>query len=126
MGGDLRMFLDMHAAIVIFGVTRISDYVLVPKVMAESVGVSPIAIIFAVFAGGELFGLVGLIFAIPAAALFKVVWNLWIYPWLTGRPPPLVVVDDRLTSDPVRQPPGGQVPMPAPTSQPSTATDARS
>ena len=66
-------------------VSKIVDF-LVPKVMGESVGISPIAIIFAVFAGGELFGLWGLILAIPAAALFKVVWTLWLHPWLTGKP----------------------------------------
>ena len=72
---------------VIFLVTRIADLVLVPKVMAESVGISPMAIIFAVFAGGELFGLWGLVLAIPAAAIFKVVWRVWLHPWLTGRTP---------------------------------------
>ena len=70
---------------VIFGVTRIADILLVPKVMGESVGISPMAIIFAVFAGGELFGLWGLVLAIPAAAIFKVIWNVWLHPWLTGR-----------------------------------------
>jgi predicted PurR-regulated permease PerM len=73
--------------VVIFVVTRIADLVLVPKVMSESVGISPMAIIFAVFAGGELFGLWGLVLAIPAAAIFKVAWRVWLHPWLTGRAP---------------------------------------
>lgn len=73
-------------AIAIFVVTKIADTLLVPKVMGESVGVSPMAIIFAVFAGSELFGLWGLVLAIPAAAIFKVVWNLWLHPWLTENP----------------------------------------
>jgi predicted PurR-regulated permease PerM len=72
-------------AIVIMLASKLSDF-LVPKVMGDSVGVSPLAILFAVLAGGELFGLWGLILAIPAAALFKVVWTLWLHPWLTGRP----------------------------------------
>lgn len=71
--------------VTIFVVTKAADTVLVPKVMGESVGVSPIAVIFAVFAGGELFGLWGLVLAIPAAALLKVVWNLWAHPWLVER-----------------------------------------
>ncbi len=71
--------------VVIFVITRVADLVLVPKVMAESVGVSPMAIIFAVFAGGELFGLWGLMLAIPAAAIFKVAWRVWLHPWLTGK-----------------------------------------
>ena len=72
--------------VVIFVITRVADLILVPKVMADSVGISPMAIIFAVFAGGELFGLWGLVLAIPAAAIFKVAWRVWLHPWLTGRP----------------------------------------
>ena len=67
-------------------ISKISDILLVPKVMGESVGVSPIAVIFAIFAGGELFGVWGLVLAIPAAALIKLAWNLWIHPWIRGRP----------------------------------------
>jgi len=79
--------MAIGTVIVIFIITRIADLALVPKVMAESVGVSPMAIIFAVFAGGELFGLWGLVLAIPAAAIFKVAWRVWLHPWLTGRVP---------------------------------------
>ena len=60
---------------IVFGVARVTDNVFVPKVMAESVGVSPILVMFAVFAGGELFGLPGLLLGIPAAALAKVAWR---------------------------------------------------
>ncbi len=78
-------------AVVMTVVTKIADTFLVPKVMSESVGVSPMGIIFAVFAGGELFGLWGLLLAIPAAALFKALWVVWIYPWLTGKEPSTVL-----------------------------------
>lgn len=69
---------------VIFTVARISDNVLVPKIMGGSVGVSPIGVMFAVFAGGELFGLPGLILGIPAAALIKLLWRYFVLPWLHG------------------------------------------
>ncbi|HET9392056.1 MAG TPA: AI-2E family transporter [Candidatus Rubrimentiphilum sp.] len=68
--------------VVTFIVARISDNVLVPKIMGESIGVSPIGVMFAVFAGGELFGLPGLILGIPAAALLKLIWGYFIGPWL--------------------------------------------
>jgi predicted PurR-regulated permease PerM len=77
--------MAIYTVLVIIAVTRISDLILVPKVMAESVGISPMAIIFAVFAGGELLGVWGLVLAIPAAAVFKVLWRVWIHYWLTGR-----------------------------------------
>lgn len=63
--------------VVVFTVARIADNVLVPKIMSDSVGVSPIVVMFAVFAGGELFGLPGLLLGIPAAALVKVAWRFY-------------------------------------------------
>jgi len=67
---------------VTFIIARISDNILVPRIMGESIGVSPIGVMFAVFAGGELFGLSGLILGIPAAALIKLIWGYFIGPWL--------------------------------------------
>lgn len=61
---------------------QISDMVLVPKIMGHSVGVSPIWIMFAVFAGGELFGFVGLLLAIPLAALLNILWRSFGARWL--------------------------------------------
>jgi len=63
--------------VIVFAVARVSDNLLVPKVMSESVGVSPIVVMFATFAGGELFGLPGLLLGIPAAALAKVAWRFY-------------------------------------------------
>jgi predicted PurR-regulated permease PerM len=68
--------------IAIFVVSRLADNVLVPRIMAQSVGVSPITVMFAVFAGGELFGLPGLILGIPAAALIKVLFGYFVRPYV--------------------------------------------
>lgn len=67
--------------VVMFGMARVSDMVLVPKIMGTTIGVSPIGVMFAVFAGGELFGFWGLIFGIPVAALIKILWR-YLSPWL--------------------------------------------
>jgi hypothetical protein len=50
--------------------------------MSESVGVSPITVMFAIFAGGELFGVPGLILGIPAAALLKVLFGYFVQPYV--------------------------------------------
>jgi hypothetical protein len=50
--------------------------------MSESVGVSPIGVMFAVFAGGELFGVPGLLLGIPAAALVKVLFKYFVQPYV--------------------------------------------
>jgi predicted PurR-regulated permease PerM len=50
------------------------DQVVGPIVLGRAVRLPPVAVIFAFLAGGVLFGLLGLLLAIPAAALFK----LWL------------------------------------------------
>ncbi|MGD1068390.1 MAG: AI-2E family transporter [Vulcanimicrobiaceae bacterium] len=72
----------LWVTIAIFLVGRIGDNLLVPKVMAESLGVSPITVMFAVFAGGELFGVPGLLLGIPAAALLRVLFGYFVQPYV--------------------------------------------
>ena len=102
-------FMVIVVQAVMFGIARISDNVLVPKIMGGSVGVSPITVMFAVFAGGELFGLPGLILGIPAAAIAKLFWKYFLGPWMHGQidavdesqPEPLTVMEDPLTDGPI-------------------------
>ncbi len=54
-------------------VNQVGDNLVTPRVVGNRIGVHPVAIIFAVMAGGRLFGLFGLVLAVPAAALLKVV-----------------------------------------------------
>jgi predicted PurR-regulated permease PerM len=79
------IWMVIWVQVIMFGMARISDTVLVPKIMGESVGVSPIAAMFAIFAGGELFGIPGLLLGIPAAALLKILWRYFMAPWLQAR-----------------------------------------
>ena len=43
-----------------------------PRILGDSVGLSPLVIILALFAGGQLFGLLGVFLAVPAAATVRV------------------------------------------------------
>jgi predicted PurR-regulated permease PerM len=79
------LWMIVWVQVIMFGMARISDNVLVPKIMGQSVGVSPIGAMFAVFAGGELFGIPGLILGIPAAALIKILWRYFVAPWITAQ-----------------------------------------
>jgi predicted PurR-regulated permease PerM len=76
-GGWMMLWVQ----VIMFTMARISDMILVPRIMGSTIGVSPIGVMFAVFAGGELFGMPGLILGIPAAALIKILWR-YIGPWL--------------------------------------------
>jgi predicted PurR-regulated permease PerM len=75
-------WMVLWVQVIVFGMARVSDNVLVPRIMGQSVGVSPMGVMFAVFAGGELFGVPGLLLGIPAAALIKILWRYFVAPWL--------------------------------------------
>ena len=85
MSAPQGLWMIVWVQVVMFGMARISDNVLVPKIMGQSVGVSPIVSMLAVFAGGELFGVPGLILGIPAAALIKILWRTFMTPWIATR-----------------------------------------
>jgi len=57
----------------VFGVGQmIEGMVLTPLLVGEKIGLHPVAVIFAVLAGGQLFGFVGILLALPAAAVAMV------------------------------------------------------
>jgi predicted PurR-regulated permease PerM len=51
---------------------QVENHVLVPKVMARQVGVSPVVVIVALLMGGSLLGIMGAILAVPTAAILQV------------------------------------------------------
>ncbi|MBN9010518.1 MAG: AI-2E family transporter [Rhizobiales bacterium] len=66
-------------AFVIFILGQIvSDYFLTPKLLGENVGLHPVWVIFSFFAFGSIFGFLGLIIAIPAAAAIGVLVRYFI------------------------------------------------
>lgn len=59
--------------LVVFGIGQlIESYWLTPKLVGDRIGLHPVAVIFAVMAGGVLFGFVGMLIALPAAAVVNV------------------------------------------------------
>ncbi|MFT3792618.1 MAG: AI-2E family transporter [Rudaea sp.] len=64
-----------HVALVlvVFVVGQLMEgYVLVPRLVGEKIGLHPVAVIFAVLAGGELFGFLGVLLALPVASVLMV------------------------------------------------------
>ncbi|TBR37142.1 MULTISPECIES: AI-2E family transporter [Dyella] len=65
-----------HVALVVglFTIGQLLEgYVLVPRLVGEKIGLHPVAVIFAVLAGGYLFGFLGILLALPAASVILVV-----------------------------------------------------
>jgi predicted PurR-regulated permease PerM len=46
--------------------------VLTPKLVGDKIGLHPVAVIFSVMAGGQLFGFLGILLALPVASIFMV------------------------------------------------------
>jgi len=59
--------------LVFFAGQILNDYVLVPRLVGERVGLHPLWVMFGLFAGGALFGFVGLLIAVPVCAVIGVV-----------------------------------------------------
>jgi len=69
-------FQDLfHTAMVllVFGVGQMLEgMVLTPKLVGDRIGLHPVAVIFAVLAGGQLFGFLGILLALPVASALSV------------------------------------------------------
>ncbi len=59
--------------LVVFGVGQaIEGTLLTPMLVGDRIGLHPVAVIFAVMAGGQLFGFIGVLLALPIAAVLAV------------------------------------------------------
>ncbi len=54
------------------GIQAIQGLAIAPLVMGKEVGLHPLAIVAAVYIGGDLFGFIGVLLAVPGAAIFVV------------------------------------------------------
>ncbi|MGB3050948.1 MAG: AI-2E family transporter [Polyangiales bacterium] len=59
--------LGVHAII-----QGLEGFVITPKIMGDTVGISAIAVLFALLVGAELLGFTGVLLAVPAAAVIKI------------------------------------------------------
>jgi predicted PurR-regulated permease PerM len=60
-------------ALAVFGLGQsLEGMVLTPKLVGDRVGLHPVAVIFAVLAGGQLFGFLGILLALPVASALNV------------------------------------------------------
>jgi predicted PurR-regulated permease PerM len=73
--GYVQFGFDYHL-ILIFAVFLVGQIVesmfLTPILVGDKIGLHPVAVIFAIMAGGQLFGFVGVILALPVAAIIVV------------------------------------------------------
>jgi predicted PurR-regulated permease PerM len=61
--------------VVFLAVQQIDNNFISPKMIEGRLGLHPVATIFAVLAGGEFFGIMGMLLAVPVMAIFRVLIN---------------------------------------------------
>ncbi len=81
--GDL---LHLLLVCLIFGLGQILEgYILTPRLVGKSVGLHPVWIIFALMAFGALFGFLGVLIAVPAAAVIGVLVRFGLDLYLSSK-----------------------------------------
>lgn len=73
-GLSVSPVLALETVVAFALIQQLENAVLSPRIMGESVGLHPLAVMFSVLAGGYLFGTWGMILALPVAGLLRVVW----------------------------------------------------
>lgn len=78
--------LALYVALSIFIIHQLEGGIIAPKILGDRVGLNPLLVVFALLAGGKLWGMAGMILGVPLAASIKVIisfiYNRWlgVYP----------------------------------------------
>jgi len=103
MGLAFGQFPDWLSIILVLGVFLIGQtlegYVLTPRLVGNRIGLHPVWVIFALLAGGTLFGFVGVLLGLPAAAVVGVLTRFALgrymdSPYYRGRVERLIVAPE--------------------------------
>lgn len=79
--------LMLAGIVAVFVVAQlIEGTVLTPKLVGDQIGLHPVIVIFAIAAGGQLFGFFGILLALPAAAVLSVLVRFAFNRYLTEHP----------------------------------------
>lgn len=90
IGGSIGAFLLLLVepwyalAFIVFTLIlqNIDGYILKPKLVGDSVGVSGLWVLIGVIVGGKMFGIIGILLAIPGVAILSMLYSEFLLPWL--------------------------------------------
>lgn len=89
IGGFILLLVEpVHAIVFIlfaFVLQFFDAYIIKPKLFGDSLGVSGLLILIAVIVFGKMFGVVGMLFSIPVAAILDFVYHDVLLPYLEKR-----------------------------------------
>lgn len=66
------------SGLMVIGINQIFDNLVMPRIVGRQVGLHPLAVLFALMAGFQLWGLVGLVVAVPIAAAIRIALQRWV------------------------------------------------
>jgi predicted PurR-regulated permease PerM len=98
------------------GLQQIEGHIVAPQVFSHTLRINPLLVIFALLLGGETYGILGALVALPIAAILRetVVYlhrHLTLEPWGSASPLALPVAPVReVRPDPPREPPDADAP----------------
>jgi len=78
-------WLALVAVLVIAGAQQLTDIFITPRVMSEQVDLHPLLVIFSLLAGGALAGFMGMLLAIPVAAIGKGLFVYYFEKWTDSK-----------------------------------------
>lgn len=93
-----QALMPLVYVLIVFSIGQMLEgAVLTPMLVGDRIGLHPVAVIFAIMAGGQLFGFVGVLIALPVSAVIAVLVRHALRRWersplyLGGEPPPAEV-----------------------------------
>ena len=70
---QFQEWIYLLAVLLVFGVGQLLESLfLTPILVGDKIGLHPVVVIFAILAGGQLFGFVGVLLALPVTAILSV------------------------------------------------------
>jgi predicted PurR-regulated permease PerM len=81
----------------------IEGSILTPKLVGDRIGLHPVMVIFAVAAGGQLFGFFGILLALPVAAVLSVLVRFAFHRYLKEHPEVVAELDEDIEDDPLHE-----------------------
>lgn len=79
LSSGIAAYVQFQDPMILLGVASVflvgqllEGMVLTPKLVGDQIGLHPVAVIFAIMAGGQLFGFIGVLLALPVAAVIRV------------------------------------------------------
>ncbi|WP_051540152.1 AI-2E family transporter [Clostridium ihumii] len=97
-GTILNLFISPMKAFIIliylFILQQIDGNWLGPKMSSNSVGINPIACLFAITVGGKLYGMFGMLLAVPIAGVIKIYYDKFFKKYNNNHPEIMELIDN--------------------------------